>query len=230
MKQGRSAGILLAVSSLPSPYGIGTLGKCAFEFIDQLKAAGQSYWQVLPVGPTSFGDSPYQSFSAFAGNPYFIDLDLLVEDELLTREEILGYEWGEDPTCVDYAIMYHNRFPLLHKAYERSAHENTIEFHKFQKKNSYWLEDYSLYMALKFYFNGKEWLQWEENIRYRQKDAVRRYQELLHEEIGFWKFLSVLFLPSVESGEILCEQEWHSNYWRYSTLCSFGQRRCLDAF
>lgn len=193
MKQGRSAGILLAVSSLPSPYGIGTLGKCAFEFIDQLKAAGQSYWQVLPVGPTSFGDSPYQSFSAFAGNPYFIDLDLLVEDDLLTREEILGYEWGEDPTCVDYAIMYYNRFSLLHKAYERSDHENSVGFYKFQKKNSYWLEDYSLYMALKFYFDGKEWLQWEENIRYRQKDAVKRYQDLLHEEIGFWKFCQYYF-------------------------------------
>lgn len=193
MKQGRSAGILLAVSSLPSPYGIGTLGRCAFEFINQLKAAGQHYWQVLPVGPTSFGDSPYQSFSAFAGNPYFIDLDLLAEEELLTTEEIQAYDWGEDLSRVDYALLYDNRFSVLHKAYERSTHQDSEEFQRFRQKNQYWLEDYSFYMALKFYFDGREWLQWEENIRYRKKDAVKRYRNLLQEEIGFWEFCQFYF-------------------------------------
>lgn len=193
MSRKRSAGILLPVSSLPSPYGIGTLGACAFEFIDQLKKAGQSYWQVLPVGPTSFGDSPYQSFSAFAGNPYFIDLDLLIEAGLLTEEEVREYDWGNDLTEVDYATLYHNRFPLLHKAYDRSKHQETKEFVQFQQDNSYWLEDYSLYMALKFYFDGKEWSAWEESIRFRKKDAVKRYQGLLQEEIGFWQFCQFHF-------------------------------------
>ena len=193
MKQKRGAGILLPVSSLPSPYGIGTLGASAYAFIDQLKAAGQSYWQVLPVGPTSFGDSPYQSFSAFAGNPYFIDLDLLVEEGLLTAAEIQACDWGNDPTNVDYAKLYQHRFPLLHKAYDRSAHQGTESFHKFQQDNQYWLEDYSLYMALKYYFGGKEWLSWEKNIRYRKKEAVTRYQQLLQEEIGFWQFCQYYF-------------------------------------
>ncbi len=239
MKQGRSAGILLAVSSLPSPYGIGTLGKCAFEFIDQLKAAGQSYWQVLPVGPTSFGDSPYQSFSAFAGNPYFIDLDLLVEDGLLTREEISEYEWGEDPANVDYALLYRNRFPLLHKAYERSTHEDMAEFHKFQKKSAYWLEDYSLYMALKFYFDGKEWLQWEEGIRYRKKEAVKRYEELLQEEIGFWKFCQFYFFRQWKAVKSYANQKGiriigdiplyvaldSADVWTHSDLFELDERR-----
>lgn len=193
MEQKRSAGILLPVSSLPSPYGIGTLGAAAFEFIDQLKMAGQSYWQVLPVGPTSFGDSPYQSFSAFAGNPYFIDLDLLVEEGLLQESEIQEYSWGENPSDIDYAILYQNRFPLLHQAYDRSRHQKTEEFRKFQKKNEYWLEDYSLYMALKFHFDGQEWSLWDENIRFRRKSALKQYRTLLEDEIGFWQFCQYYF-------------------------------------
>ena len=113
----RGAGILLPVSSLPSPYGIGTFGKAAYDFIDELVRAGQSYWQVLPVGPTSFGDSPYQSFSAFAGNPYFIDLDTLADDGLLDRDELNEIDWGSNADDVDYAKLYNNRYRILKKAY-----------------------------------------------------------------------------------------------------------------
>ncbi|MCH5267247.1 MAG: 4-alpha-glucanotransferase [Lachnospiraceae bacterium] len=193
MKKKRAAGILMPVSSLPSPYGIGTLGANAYEFIDQLKQAGQSYWQVLPVGPTSFGDSPYQSFSAFAGNPYFIDLDILKEEGLLLQEEIDAYRWGDDEENVDYAILYDNRFPLLHKAYERSGHQGSADFALFEQESKYWLEDYSFYMALKFYFQGKEWSLWEKELRFRKKDALQKYRQLLGEEIGFWKFCQYHF-------------------------------------
>ena len=113
----RGAGLLMPISSLPSPYGIGTLGKAAFEFADFVKETGGKYWQVLPIGPTSYGDSPYQSFSAFAGNPYFIDLDVLVEEGLLLQEEIDEKEWGEEENKVDYATIYANRFDVLRKAY-----------------------------------------------------------------------------------------------------------------
>ena len=115
----RGAGLLMPISSLPSPFGIGTLGAAAYEFVDWLKRARQKYWQVLPVGPTSYGDSPYQSFSAFAGNPYFIDLDRLVEEGLLTLEECEAVDFGEDPRKVWYDKIYEGRFPLLRKAYER---------------------------------------------------------------------------------------------------------------
>ena len=115
----RGAGILLPISSLPSPYGIGSLGQEAYYFVDQLKEAGQRYWQVLPVGPTSFGDSPYQSFSTFAGNPYFIDLDMLQEEGLLKMEEILSIDWGKLAYDVDYQKMYVNRFGILKKAFLR---------------------------------------------------------------------------------------------------------------
>ena len=101
----RSSGILLPISALPAPYGIGTLGRAAFEFVDFLAAAGQSWWQVLPVGPTSYGDTPYQSLSTFAGNPYFIDLDMLVEDGLLRADEVRAVDWGADETQVDYGVL-----------------------------------------------------------------------------------------------------------------------------
>ncbi|MDD7403300.1 MAG: 4-alpha-glucanotransferase [bacterium] len=189
----RAAGILLPISSLPSKYGIGTLGKEAFHFVDQLEKAGQKYWQVLPVGPTSFGDSPYQSFSAFAGNPYFIDLELLIKEGLLTKEDVEGINWGDNPSDVDYEKIYNNRFKVLHKAYQASAFEKEKEYQHFLKKSKYWLEDYCLYMALKFYFNGKEWLAWEEDIRMHKKEAVGRYSSLLSEEINFWRFCQYKF-------------------------------------
>lgn len=189
----RAAGVLLPISSLPSKYGIGTLGKEAYRFVNQLKAAGQKYWQVLPVGPTSFGDSPYQSFSAFAGNPYFIDLEMLIEQGMLTKEEVESCDWGQNPSDIDYEKLYNNRFLILHKAYRVSGVSKDKRYQDFEKKNRYWLEDYSLFMALKFYFGGKEWLAWEENIRMHKKEAVKHYKKLLKEEVGFWKFCQFLF-------------------------------------
>ena len=194
----RGAGILMPISSLPAPYGIGTFGKSAYEFADSLKRARQSYWQVLPLGPTSYGDSPYQSFSAFAGNPYFIDLDALLEEELLTKEEIDACYWLDSEEEVKYDAVYYYRFPLLKKAYERSRHGETEEYRAFCAKNSHWLDDYALYMALKGHFGNKEWMKWEEPIRLRKPEVVKRYEELLREEIGYWKFLQFKFYEQWE--------------------------------
>jgi 4-alpha-glucanotransferase len=189
----RGAGILLPISSLASPYGIGTFGKKAYEFVDFLERAGQKYWQVLPIGPTSFGDSPYQSFSAFAGNPYFIDLDMLVEEGLLKKQEIETYNWGNESYDIDYEAIYNSRFKVLRIAYERSIHKSDSEYKDFLEDNSYWIEDYTFYMALKFHFDNKEWLLWEEGIRYREDKAVKEYHNLLEDEIEYFKFLQYLF-------------------------------------
>ena len=143
----RGAGVLLPISSLPSPYGIGTMGREAYKFTDELVKAGQKYWQVLPVGPTGYGDSPYQSFSAFAGNPYFIDLDGLIKDELLKPEEVEGISWFVTEEYVEYQTLYENRFPLLRKAFKRWKKKKAGGYQKFVKENSFWLEDYALFMA-----------------------------------------------------------------------------------
>lgn len=189
----RAAGILMPVSSLPSPYGIGTLGREAYRFVDQLKKAGQRYWQVLPAGPTSFGDSPYQSFSAFAGNPYFIDLETLIEEGVLKKEEAEAADWGADPADIDYALLFENRFPVLKKAYRRSRHKEEASYRTFVRQNSYWLRDYCLYMACKFHFDNHEWQLWDEDIRYRTKDGMRKYKKLLQDEIDFWEFCQYKF-------------------------------------
>ncbi len=192
-KLGRGAGILLPISSLPSPYGIGTLGKAAYQFIDCLKKAGQRYWQVLPVGPTSYGDSPYQSFSAFAGNPYFIDLDGLVKDELLKQEEIDSVSWYTTEEYIEYDLLYEHRFPLLRKAYGRWKKGKRNGFKKFKKENTFWLEDYALFMACKEKFGQKEWLSWEEDIRFRKPKALKAYRKELEDQIGFWEFVQFRF-------------------------------------
>ena len=131
----RGAGVLLPISSLPSPYGIGTMGREAYKFTDELVKAGQKYWQVLPVGPTGYGDSPYQSFSAFAGNPYFIDLDGLIKDELLKLEEVEGISWFVTEEYVEYQTLYENRFPLLRKAFKRWKKKKSGGYQKFVKEN-----------------------------------------------------------------------------------------------
>lgn len=189
----RGSGILLPISSLPSDYGIGTFGGQAFRFIDFLKDAGQKYWQVLPIGPTSYGDSPYQSFSAFAGNPYFIDLDILTEEGLLKPGEAGSFFWGDNEDSVDYATLFQSRFAVLRTAFSRSRHADTAEYGQFCEENAYWLEDYCLYMALKFEFENKEWLLWPEDIRFRRPAAVRQYSEKLRAEMDFWKFCQFEF-------------------------------------
>lgn len=152
----RGSGILLSISSLPSPYGIGTLGREAYNFVDLLGDLKQKYWQVLPVGPTIFGDSPYQPSSGCAGNIYFIDLDKLVDEGLLEKEEILGYNWGTDESEIDYAALHQNRCKILQKAFERFD-TNAQEFQDFVKKQSEWLEQYALFMTLKADNLYKNW-------------------------------------------------------------------------
>ena len=192
----RKSGILMAMSSLPSPYGIGTMGKSAYEFVDFLKAADQSWWQLLPLGPTSYGDSPYASFSSFAGNPYFIDLDMLAQEGLITREEI-GENWGEDPQRVDYGAVYAGRYPVLRLAFERGKTRLSQETEAFRRENASWVENYALFMALKNHFSMKCWVDWpEEDIRLHRPDAVERYRALLREDVDFWVFCQFLFYAS----------------------------------
>ena len=153
----RECGVLLPISSLPSKYGIGCFSKSAYEFVDALKAAGQSCWQILPLGPTSYGDSPYQSFSTFAGNPYFISLEDLIEEGVLTKKECDAADFGADPSSVDYAKIYQSRTGLLRKAYERSKIAENKDFQQFQQEEAWWLKDYALFMAVKQRFDGKPW-------------------------------------------------------------------------
>lgn len=189
----RTSGILMHISSLPSPYGIGTMGKEARKFVHFLMKSGQSYWQVLPICPTSYGDSPYQSFSSFAGNPYFIDLDTLCQENLLEKQECVSYAWGEDDTRVDYGLLYENRYPLLHKAFERFQKKIPKDYESFCREQADWLEDYALFMALKDAHNGVSWSQWEPELKKREKDALERAKQELAEEINFWKMLQYLF-------------------------------------
>ncbi len=188
----RDAGILLPISALPSPYGIGTLGGAAREFVDFLAAAGQSCWQLLPIGPTSYGDSPYQSFSTFAGNPYFIDLDDLAEEGLLERSEFQPLDWGDDPATIDYGLLYRTRFGVLRKACARLDRESG-EFLRFCEEQRDWLEDYALFMALKDRFGGQPWTQWPEELRLREPKALETAREELSDETGFWRGAQYLF-------------------------------------
>ena len=189
----RGAGVLLPISALPSNYGIGTFGKESFEFVDFLERIGCRYWQVLPIGPTSFGDSPYQSFSAFAGNPYFIDLDLLIEEGLIEKEEIEAFDWFDSEDKVDYGLIYSSRMKALKYAFNRSKHRDIVEYQDFCDKNKYWLEDYSLYMSVKTYFGSNEWLLWEDDIKNREPVAMAKYRDLLKKEIEFWSFVQFKF-------------------------------------
>ncbi len=190
----RSSGILLPVFSLPSPYGIGTLGRAAYRFIDFLKAADQRWWQILPVGPTGYGDSPYQSFSTFAGNPYLIDLQMLIEDGLLTEKECAAPDWGSDPTHVDYGKIYKARFTVLRKAARRGLKRDREAVAAFAAENAGWIYDYALFMALKKRFGMKAWTEWkDEDIRLRRNGAVEAYTALLQNEIDFHVYLQYLF-------------------------------------
>jgi len=189
----RGAGILLPISSLPSPYGIGTFGKEAYHFVDQLHEAGQRYWQVLPLGPTSYGDSPYQSFSAFAGNPYFIDLDMLIEEELLERSDVEKLDWGDKEDSVSYEALWENRYQILRQAYIKSNHKQSEKYQAFVEENKDWVEDYALFMACKAHFEHQEWLKWDEDIRLRKPEAVLRYQQMLSDDIDFYVFLQYKF-------------------------------------
>lgn len=189
----RKSGVLLPVASLPSAYGIGCFSKEAYEFIDDLKEAGQSYWQILPLGPTSYGDSPYQSFSTFAGNPYFIDPEDLIERGYITREQCDSYDFGHDEESIDYARIYNSRFKLLREAWEHSNISEDADFRRFAEENSYWLEDYSLFMAVKDSFDSVCWVEWDEDIKTRQPEAMKRYSEKFAAEKEFYQFQQYMF-------------------------------------
>ena len=199
----RESGILMPVSSLPGPYGIGCFGKAAFQFVDFLSAAGQTIWQLLPLSPTGYGDSPYQSCSAFAGNPYFIDLDALKAEGLLTAAQLKAEPWGKDPLNVDYGTLYTSRYKILRAAYAawRSqcagqhgcAYYYPDAYYAFTLENEGWLEDYALYMALKTANGMKSWTQWPREYRKREPQALEAFKAENEEEIGFWKFLQYEF-------------------------------------
>lgn len=190
----RASGILMPVFSLPSRYGIGSFSKSAYQFVDMLKKAGQKYWQILPLCPTSYGDSPYQSFSTYAGNPYFIDLDQLIEEKLLTRKECQACDFGDDPQDIDYGKLYENRFKLLRKAYERANVGEDQEFEAYRRKNAWWLDDYALFMAVKDRFDGVAWNEWAEDIRLRWSNAMDYYRRELYYEIEFYSYLQFVFM------------------------------------
>ena len=189
----RKSGIILPIFSLPSNYGIGTLGKEAYRFVDFLEKAQVSLWQILPVGPTSYGDSPYQSFSTFAGNPYFIDLELLVEKGLLQKQEIEKYNFGNFENDIDYGVMYKNRYKVLKIAYKNISKTLRKKINLFKKKNKSWIYDYSLFMSIKDYNGGVSWKEWEREIRFREPQAILKYSNLLKEEIDFYNFLQYMF-------------------------------------
>ena len=199
----RESGILMPVSSLPGPYGIGCFGAEALKFVDFLAAAGQHIWQLLPLSPTGYGDSPYQSCSAFAGNPYFIDLDALKADGLLTAAQLKAEKWGDDPLSVDYGTLYTSRYKVMRTAYAAwrekyaglhgCAHYYPDDYYAFALANDSWLNDYALYMALKTANGMKSWTEWPREYRLRDADALAKFAAEQEEEIGFWKFLQYEF-------------------------------------
>lgn len=204
----RKSGILLPLFSIPSNYGIGTLGEEAYKFIDFLADAGQRCWQMLPVGPTGFGDSPYQSFSSYAGNPYFIDLDFLISDGLLPLDEVQNIDWGKNPEKVNYQIMFKEREVLLRKAFARFEGHDDLHYRKFCLDNSEWLDDFSLFMSLKQHFKGLPWQDWDdENIKMRRPASLELYKQLLAEEISYHKVTQFLFYEQWETLHLYAKEK-----------------------
>lgn len=194
----RSSGILMHISSLPGEYGIGKMGKQAYDFVDLLAKAKQSCWQILPVSPTSYGDSPYQSFSIHAGNPYFIDLDTLCSEGYLEKDDLEGINWGSDSTRVDYSAVYENTFKVLKKAHKRFRKKTEKGFSKFVISNLDWIYSYGLFMALKDANGGKGWYEWDEGLRMRKQKAVRYAIKKYANEIDFWCFVQYKYYQQWE--------------------------------
>ncbi|MBR5370858.1 MAG: 4-alpha-glucanotransferase [Oscillospiraceae bacterium] len=189
----RESGILMPVSALPSVYGIGKLGQAAYDFVDFLAAAGCHYWQVLPLTPTSYGDSPYQSPSCFAGNPYLIDFDLLKERGWLTDGECESVSWGDDPDTIDYALLYQQVIPILRMAYQRFSRKKPGAFKKFCTAQKAWLPDYALFMSLKEEHAGRPWNEWEAPLAMREKAALDAAKKAHQENIDFYCFVQYCF-------------------------------------
>ncbi len=193
----RESGILLHITSLPGPYGIGTMGRASHQFVDFLAAAGQSCWQILPLTPTGYGDSPYQSFSSCAGNPYLIDLDILIEEGLLKQSEVDAVNWEPTPGRVDFGTMYQERNKVLSLAFTRFVPDEA--FFAFQEENRDWLEEYALFMALKAEFGGKPWLDWPEPIRSRDPQALAEKRAALSGHLAYHFFVQYQFTRQWEA-------------------------------
>ena len=187
----RESGILMHITSLPGPYGVGTMGKEAYRFVDFLKNAGQHYWQILPLTPTGYGDSPYQSCSTFAGNHYLIDLDMLIEEGLLEKPEVENRDWFWSETKTDYGRLYNNRLTVLRLAYDRF--QGGEDFDRFCRENSSWLPDFALFMALKGKLGGAAWYTWEDGLKKRDPGAIWNARQELKDEIRFYSFVQYIF-------------------------------------
>ncbi|MEG2054299.1 MAG: 4-alpha-glucanotransferase, partial [Oscillospiraceae bacterium] len=184
--------MLMPITALPSNYGIGTLGQEAYRFVDFLKKSGQGFWQILPIGPTGYGDSPYQSFSAFAANPYMIDLDFLVKDGLLKNSEISGVNFGKTKNKIEYGTLYEVRYKILEKAVNRLDEQNS-EYLAFCKENDFWLENYGEFMAIKENNNMVGLDKWDNALRLREEKAMGDILPSLQKRVFFWKALQFLF-------------------------------------
>lgn len=204
----RQSGILMHITSLPGRYGVGTMGKNAYEFVDFLNRAGQRCWQLLPLNPTGYGDSPYQSFSTFAGNYYLIDLDLLVQEGLLEEQQINNICWSEQEDRVNFGLLYQNRLRVLRLAYSRFQKEDQLD--AFCRKNSSWLPEFALFMALKDEQGGKPWYQWEDALRFRDPDTMWSARQRLKEEIRFYCFVQYLF------------------FWQWTQLRSYAHSKDVE--
>ena len=200
----RSAGVLMHITSLPSNYGIGTLGLEAYRFADFLVKAKQKNWQMLPLGPTGYGDSPYQSTSSYAGNPYMIDLDTLIAEKLLTKEEVTSVNWGKDETKVDFGNMFKKRYPVLEKAFKRFKPNTDYDF--FVKENKDWLEDYALFMSLKEHFGYGQWTEWPEDIKLRKPATLEKCRKDLAKKINFHKFIQFKFYEQFNKLKNYCHK------------------------
>lgn len=195
----RSSGILMHISSLPGLNGIGSMGNEAYKFIDFLKEAGQKYWQILPLGHTSYGDSPYQCFSAFAGNPHFVDFELLKEDGLLKESDYINRNFGDKEDEINYGVIFLERQKVFKIAFKNFKKTPCKEFELFKAENKFWLEEYSLYMAIKESFKLKSWQMWDESIRTRQPIAIEKYKFLLSDKIEYWNFIQYEFFKQWSS-------------------------------
>lgn len=191
----RQSGVLMHISSLPGKYGIGSFGQSAYDFVDFLVRTKQRYWQILPLGTTSYGDSPYQSFSAFAGNTHFIDLDFLVNEGLLSEEDLHGINFGDNPREVDYAKIFEARRPLLEKAVARFLGTGDVDsFYRFAEENAAWLEVFAEYMAIKEHFDNLAWTEWpDEAIRRREVDRLAHYRSELSDKLAYHRVTQYLF-------------------------------------
>lgn len=189
----RKSGILMHISSLPSQYGIGKMGKSAYDFVDYLVNAGVKCWQILPLSPTSYGDSPYQSFSVYAGNPYFIDFETLKREGLIKKSDYEEIKWQDNERQVNYSLIYENCFKVLRQAYKTYRRDISKRYHDFVEKNKSWLDDYALFMVLKFKNGGKPWYEWDKKLAARDKDALEKAADELSKETEFFKFIQYKF-------------------------------------